>query len=309
MMSATQPVSIAEVSLEELVPIREISRVTGINTVTLRAWERRYGLLVPQRTSKGHRLYSYADIDRVKEIQVWLSRGLAISKVKTLLADQQAGNILPPIDSHWLVLVKQFQVAISRFHRHGLEHLIEETFALYPVEMVTDNLMSPLLAGLQADDAGKPAQCAFFSEVLLGYIYAAQSRQRQSTQGNKILVVSVAPNESVILPQLFNFGLLINQYQAEFFGSLPWRELLICVEALAVKIVVMHSDEVLNPSELQLHLRKWRERNSLPIVLLGSAARVLSSLGIDEGEGIYCCVSHQQALLLINQLLKDKSSV
>ncbi len=34
-----------EVALEqqELFPIREVSRLTGVNAVTLRAWERRYG--------------------------------------------------------------------------------------------------------------------------------------------------------------------------------------------------------------------------------------------------------------------------
>ena len=48
---------------EELFPIREVSRLTGVNPVTLRAWERRYGLIQPTRTDSGHRLYSQADID------------------------------------------------------------------------------------------------------------------------------------------------------------------------------------------------------------------------------------------------------
>lgn len=34
-------------------PIREVTRLTGVHPVTLRAWERRYGLVVPQRTGKG----------------------------------------------------------------------------------------------------------------------------------------------------------------------------------------------------------------------------------------------------------------
>ena len=31
---------------ETLLPIREIARLTGVNPVTLRAWERRYGLVL-----------------------------------------------------------------------------------------------------------------------------------------------------------------------------------------------------------------------------------------------------------------------
>lgn len=65
---------------ETTLPIREISKITGVNSVTLRAWERRYGLIKPLRTSKGHRLYRAEDLERVREIQSWLSRGLAISK-------------------------------------------------------------------------------------------------------------------------------------------------------------------------------------------------------------------------------------
>ncbi|MGH8463007.1 MAG: MerR family transcriptional regulator, partial [Pseudomonas sp.] len=66
---------------EELFPIREVSRLTGINPVTLRAWERRYGLIQPTRTESGHRLYSQADIDVVRNILGWIERGVAVSKV------------------------------------------------------------------------------------------------------------------------------------------------------------------------------------------------------------------------------------
>ena len=101
---------------EDLFPIREVARLTGVNPVTLRAWERRYGLLIPQRTSKGHRLYSRADIDRVKEIQLWLGRGLAISKVKALLASQTLESLEQVVDSNWVQLAQRWLAskAISR---------------------------------------------------------------------------------------------------------------------------------------------------------------------------------------------------
>ena len=39
-----------------------VSSLTGVNSVTLRAWERRYNLIRPQRTAKGHRLYTQRDV-------------------------------------------------------------------------------------------------------------------------------------------------------------------------------------------------------------------------------------------------------
>ncbi|WP_370248968.1 MerR family transcriptional regulator, partial [Thalassolituus sp.] len=53
-------------------PIREFARLTGVNPVTLRAWERRYGIIQPLRTPKGHRYYTDDHVDQVKSILYWL---------------------------------------------------------------------------------------------------------------------------------------------------------------------------------------------------------------------------------------------
>ena len=76
---------------EQLFPIREVARLTGVNPVTLRAWEWRYGLIVPTRTESGHRLYSMTDIERVRSILGWIDRGVAVSKIGTLLAGSSIG--------------------------------------------------------------------------------------------------------------------------------------------------------------------------------------------------------------------------
>ena len=44
--------------------IGEFARLCGINATTLRAWQRRYGLLKPLRTDGGHRLYSDDDVQQ-----------------------------------------------------------------------------------------------------------------------------------------------------------------------------------------------------------------------------------------------------
>jgi DNA-binding transcriptional MerR regulator len=67
-----------------------VARQTGVNAITLRAWERRYGLIVPQRTPKGHRLFSSEHVQRILTILTWLNRGVAVSQVKPLLDTPQA---------------------------------------------------------------------------------------------------------------------------------------------------------------------------------------------------------------------------
>lgn len=50
--------------------ISSVSRMTGVPATTLRHWESSYGVLRPQRTNGGHRLYSERDIALI----TWLRR-------------------------------------------------------------------------------------------------------------------------------------------------------------------------------------------------------------------------------------------
>jgi DNA-binding transcriptional MerR regulator len=55
--------------------IGEFAQLCGINATTLRAWQRRYGLLKPQRTDGGHRLYNDDDIQQALKILDWVKKG------------------------------------------------------------------------------------------------------------------------------------------------------------------------------------------------------------------------------------------
>lgn len=288
----------------DLVPIREISRATGINTVTLRAWERRYGLLVPQRTAKGHRLYSLADINRVKDIQVWLGRGVAISKVKALLTDKPQEHGEGDIESIWLSLIDQINAHINAFHRERLEHVLADTYALYPAEMVTDYLLVPLMDGLQANEFGMAAKRSFFTSVLQEHLQAAIYRQRQAAGQSKILVVSLSPGTIDLLPLALSYSLLVHQYQAEYLGSMDLSEARLCAEALQAKIVVLTGSSIINTGELQLHLKTWREKNAMPIVLAGDLATVYPALAFKEDNGVFPCATMERVHTAINILVK-----
>lgn len=61
--------------------IRAACALTGLNPNTLRAWERRHGLVRPERTPSGYRLYTEADLERLRHIQALLDSGLSIGEV------------------------------------------------------------------------------------------------------------------------------------------------------------------------------------------------------------------------------------
>jgi MerR family transcriptional regulator, light-induced transcriptional regulator len=60
--------------------IGELSRRVGVSADLLRAWERRYGLLRPSRSSGGFRLYSDADEQRIRRMRELLARGLSAAE-------------------------------------------------------------------------------------------------------------------------------------------------------------------------------------------------------------------------------------
>ena len=59
--------------------IKAVVTQTGLNPATIRAWERRYGFPMPQRTEGGHRQYSRRDIDALKWLMARQDDGVSIS--------------------------------------------------------------------------------------------------------------------------------------------------------------------------------------------------------------------------------------
>src|SRR5687768_8318863 len=69
--------------------IGELSRRLGVSEHVLRAWERRYGVLQPQRSAGGFRLYSPADEDRIRRMQAHLARGLSAAEAAAAALDEE----------------------------------------------------------------------------------------------------------------------------------------------------------------------------------------------------------------------------
>jgi DNA-binding transcriptional MerR regulator len=81
--------------------IGELSRRLGVPAETLRAWERRYGVLRPARTAAGYRLYGEADERRARRMRRLIADGWAAREAAaSALADGEhgSGDALPGID-------------------------------------------------------------------------------------------------------------------------------------------------------------------------------------------------------------------
>src|ERR1700733_2063366 len=74
--------------------IGELSRRVGVSPELLRAWETRYGLLRPDRTAGGLRLFSEEDARRVHLMRKHIAAGLSASEAARLarLAEESASR-------------------------------------------------------------------------------------------------------------------------------------------------------------------------------------------------------------------------
>jgi len=133
---------------EGLLPIRTVSILTGVNPVTLRAWERRYNLVTPQRTPKGHRLYRQLDVERIKRIVELLEQGISVGHVKPLLEqtpDKTPVSATSDQGDIWKDHQDKMLDAIERFDEQALDSTYNDALSLYPVDIVNQRLTTPLL--------------------------------------------------------------------------------------------------------------------------------------------------------------------
>ena len=166
-------------------PIREVTRLTGVHPVTLRAWERRYGLVVPQRTGKGHRLYSEEQVERIRRILVWLERGVAISQVRALL-ERPEETPAADVESPWERLHEQLLDAIAALAERRLDDLFNQAASLYPVATLCEKLLQPLLQHLERrwqGQFGARMERAFFFDWPLPPAELALACERLEARG------------------------------------------------------------------------------------------------------------------------------
>src|SRR5690349_4960096 len=101
MLMANRSERVARAALEHYstVPLfntKAVVRQTGVPAPTLRAWERRYGALAPQRGENDYRLYSERDIAIIRWLREQVENGLSISQAIALLR-----TITPPAAPSW----------------------------------------------------------------------------------------------------------------------------------------------------------------------------------------------------------------
>ncbi|MEM6703802.1 MAG: MerR family transcriptional regulator [Acidobacteriota bacterium] len=70
-----------------------VSRLSGLRIERIRAWERRHAVVAPQRGEGGHRLYTAADVDRLRLLRALTDDGYSIGAIAGWTMDQLRGAV------------------------------------------------------------------------------------------------------------------------------------------------------------------------------------------------------------------------
>jgi DNA-binding transcriptional MerR regulator len=154
-----------------LLRIGELCRRAGVSPELLRAWERRYGLVRPTRSSGGLRLYSPEDVERVRRMRQHLADGLAAAEAAALASRPQddeapAAAALPVTAAR-----NELAAALDRFDEPRAQAILDGLLALTTVDTLLSEVVLPSLHELgerwQRGEASV-AQEHFASGVLRG---------------------------------------------------------------------------------------------------------------------------------------------
>jgi DNA-binding transcriptional MerR regulator len=297
---------------EELFPIREVSRLTGINPVTLRAWERRYGLIQPTRTESGHRLYSQTDIDDVRSILSWIERGVAVSKVAKILAKSQIARAETQAvhadiaTGEWDEWQVQLRRAVNDFDERRLEQLYGQIFSSYPITQVFQDILMPVWREFTVhhEQFGQTSEWLFLDSFLRGR--TLQRLQLSNVLTERRVVLTGLPGQCREL-ELWVAGLLMSNADTAIVTLAPGQPLeelsLVCGKMKPDALVIFSN----HPPTADLARRLIRLGLGLycPLLLAGDVADMAQeSL---EGSPVACLGSDAVVMRRrLQQFLADR---
>jgi DNA-binding transcriptional MerR regulator len=259
----------------EQLPIRTLSALTGVNARTLRAWERRYGLIRPARTAKGHRLYTHADVERIRRVLGLMERGIPISRV-SLQLEARVSDSGEVTAGPWGDYLGRMAAAIAQFDEPELDRIYDEALSIYPIEKVTRGLILPLLVQLGErweDVSGAVAEEHFFAMHLRSKLGARLQHRMRYAHGPRI-VAACAPGEQ------HEIGLLLFALETQAAGlrtvllgaNTPLQDVAIAQRRSGSEAIVLSSSLDPHPGFLEEELPALVRRANVPVFVGGHTA-------------------------------------
>ena len=270
--------------------LKVVLKETGIAADTLRAWERRYGLPMPQRSAGGHRLYSQRDIETIKWLMKRQEDGLSISRAVDLWNEQIASGTDPLADlvqtgaaSAMPVPIKspdttldslraQWVEACLNFSESSAEQVLNQAFSMFPVEAVCIEVLQRGMFEIGErwyQNRASVQQEHFASALAMRRLDALLSATPAPTREQTVLV-GCPPDEWHTLTSLL-LALLLRRrgLNVIYLGAnVPAEQFSTTVKNIGANLVVLVAQQLITAATLQQTARALSSQ-SIPVAFGG----------------------------------------
>lgn len=140
---------------EPLYRIRVVAQRVGLSEALIRAWERRYKLLKPQRTPGGYRAYSEADVALLQRVKELTTQGISIGEAARLvpqlrkeLARGDVASAPSPVSVEGAPLERwrdELLACTASFDQARVDAVLDEALATLPPVLVYERVLVPVL--------------------------------------------------------------------------------------------------------------------------------------------------------------------
>jgi DNA-binding transcriptional MerR regulator len=177
--------------MDTLLRIGVLAERTGVSTHLLRVWEERYGLLTPQRSSGGYRLYDADDERRVGEMVALRGRGVAAADAAAIVL---SGAVRVPLAD----LCADLDAAFLRYEEATAHAIIDRALATHDPLDVVEQLFFPCLRTLGTEwEVGgiSVAQEHFASGLIRSRMLALAPFREAAVPGAPVAVLACPTHE------------------------------------------------------------------------------------------------------------------
>jgi DNA-binding transcriptional MerR regulator len=191
--------------------IKAVSSMLNLLPVTLRAWERRYGLPHPHRGEQGYRLYSTYDVRLLRWLKQQNESGMSIGQAVKYLHELRSGGTDPAKEIPALqesvnetinqvsleVLSRHFQQYLMNYQNEAASEILRKAFSIYNVDQVLSNVVQETLVNIgnawhrgEIPIAVEHFATQFCEQHLMGMFYSSSVPTREGT-----IFAACAPGE------------------------------------------------------------------------------------------------------------------
>jgi len=267
-----------------LLRIGELSRRLGVSDHVLRAWESRYGLLQPVRSTGGFRLYSEADEARIRRMQAYLAQGLSAAEAARAALGDGPGTHLPEPagPAAGSEPCTELRRALDAFDEPAAQAALDRLIAELSLPIVLRDIVLPYLADLgQRWQAGTASIATehFASNLIRGRL-AGLARGWGNGHGPRA-VLACPPGELHDLA-LMVFGIALNRngWRIDYLGmNTPVEELSRTVDARHPDLVVLAATLPENLEPLVAQLTALARHAPLALAGPGATPEIAGAVG------------------------------